>query len=89
VAAGYFLPSIHGQLHERFPELSPRRVEEIARTCKRITKYGIDEVYKLVMKKGTSLKLEDLKPRMLARYKWISDENIWRIIHTGIYITQK
>jgi hypothetical protein len=41
------------------------------------------------MKKGTSLKLEDLKPRMLARYKWISDENIWRIIHTGIYITQK
>jgi hypothetical protein len=77
------------QLQEQFPVLTSKERDRYIKICRNALKFGLNEVYKLVNKKGTSLVVNDLKPMMLKKYPWVNEKNIGGMISMGIYITQK
>jgi len=84
-----WLKPIQKRLSKSHPALSEDELNEINTVCQAAMRFGHSAVYELALKSGKDTKQEEFEATMLARYPWVSSNNLSHLFSQGMYYAWK
>jgi hypothetical protein len=84
-----WLSPIQPRLHRLHPHLDARELEECNTTCQGAMRLAFEAVHASIREGSTNLAVETLAPIVTARYPWVDEENLARLLKQGTYYAAK
>jgi len=84
-----WLAPINARLHRLHPYLGVGELEELNIACQGAMRAAYEAVHILLGGGSKDLSVGTLAPIVRARYPWVNDENLARLLSQGIYYAAK
>jgi hypothetical protein len=84
-----WLSPINARLQELHPHLGADEIEACNAACQGAMRLAFETVHTSMGGESKSLSVDALAPIVRARYPWVSDENVARLLTQGTYYAAK
>jgi hypothetical protein len=84
-----WLSPIQARLHRLRPHLDARELEECNAACQSAMRLAFEAVHASIREGSATLAVETLAPIVRARYEWVDEENLVRLLKQGTYYAAK
>ena len=85
----HWLAPINARLHALHPHLAADELEACNSACQGAMRLAFEAVHTSMGGNSKSLSVEALGPIVRARYAWVDDENLARLLKQGTYYAAK
>lgn len=84
-----WLAPINRRLAERHPQLSDSELEELDQTCRQAMTFALETAHAMLHGGTERPSSEAFAPVLHARYPWLNQENVARMLNQGLYYAAK